>query len=612
VSDDQCVAPVKVGGDTVNVGVLDLDEIWTYTCSTELFADTTNIATVESTDSLGNVVSDTATAFVNIINPAIAIDKQASSTTVALGQVVTYTYTATNPGDDPLSDVGVDDDRCSPLTFVMGDSDLDGQLDPDETWTYTCSMALSADTINTAIVTGTDSLGAVVSDTATLSVDVVNPDINIDKQAEPEVIYAAELVTYTYIVSNPQNDALMNLSVDDDHCSGVSFVSGDGDGDEELDPGENWTYTCSMTLFADTINVATAIGYDPLSGVVSDTATAFVDVINPGVSLDKRANSTTVYAGGMVTYTYTVMNPGDDPLSDVGVSDDRCSTVSLVGGDNDQDNELDPGEIWIHTCSMTLLADTTNTAIVTGTDSLGAVVSDTATLSVNVINPDINLDKQASSDMVYAGDTVTYTYTVDNPQDDALTDVGVSDDRCSGVDLVGGDTDLDNELDPGENWTYACAMALWEDTTNVATVVGTDSLSDVVSDTATAFVSVISPAIGIDKQASALLVDAGDTVTYTYTIINPGDDPLSSISVDDDQCSPVNFVGGDTDNVGVLDPDETWTYTCSMVLLANTTNVAVAAGVDSLDGIVSDTDTVFVLVSGTGHRLYLPLVLNLD
>jgi uncharacterized repeat protein (TIGR01451 family) len=526
--------------------------------------------------------------------------------------VVTYTYTATNPGDDPLSDVGVDDDRCSPLTFVMGDSDLDGQLDPDETWTYTCSMALSADTINTAIVTGTDSLGAVVSDTATLSVDVVNPDINIDKQAEPEVIYAAELVTYTYIVSNPQNDALMNLSVDDDHCSGVSFVSGDGDGDEELDPGENWTYTCSMTLFADTINVATAIGYDPLSGVVSDTATAFVDVINPGVSLDKRANSTTVYAGGMVTYTYTVMNPGDDPLSDVGVSDDRCSTVSLVGGDNDQDNELDPGEIWIHTCSMTLLADTTNTAIVTGTDSLGAVVSDTATLSVNVINPDINLDKQASSDMVYAGDTVTYTYTVDNPQDDALTDVGVSDDRCSGVDLVGGDTDLDNELDPGENWTYACAMALWEDTTNVATVVGTDSLSDVVSDTATAFVSVISPAIGIDKQASALLVDAGDTVTYTYTIINPGDDPLSSISVDDDQCSPVNFVGGDTDNVGVLDPDETWTYTCSMVLLANTTNVAVAAGVDSLDGIVSDTDTVFVLVSGTGHRLYLPLVLNLD
>jgi hypothetical protein len=177
---------------------------------------------------------------------------------------------------------------------------------------------------------------------------------------------------------------------------------------------------------------------------------------------------------------------------------------------------------------------------------------------------------------------------------------------------VDGDSDEDDELDPGELWTYSCSMALFTDTTNVATVVGTDALSDVVSDMDTAFVSVISPAISIDKQASAPLVDAGDTVTYTYIVANPGDAPLSSVSVNDDRCSPVNFEGGDTGNAGVLDPDEIWTYTCSMVLVANTTNVAVAEGLDSLDGTVSDTDTVVVLVSGTGYRLYLPLVLNRD
>jgi uncharacterized repeat protein (TIGR01451 family) len=412
-------------------------------------------------------------------------------------------------------------------------------------------------------------------------------------------------------LTNPQDEPLSSVVVSDDQCDPVTYVGGDDNPDNDnLDPSETWTYICSTELFTDTINVATVIANDPLSGIVSDTAVALVDVINPDISIDKWANSTTIYAGSMVTYTYSVVNPGDDPLSSVDINDDLCSPVAFVGGDNDQDDKLDPGETWIHTCSMTLLADTTNTAIVTGTDSLNGVVSDTAALSVDVINPDINLDKQANPGVIYPGETVTYTYTVNNPQGNALIDVSVSDDHCSEVGFVSGDGDLDDELDSEETWIFICSMTLLSDTTNVATVVGTSPLNDVVSDTATAFVNVINPGINIDKQASSTAVSAGDTVTYTYTVINSGDDVLSNVSVSDDQCSPVTLVGGDANLNDELDLEETWTYTCLTELVTNTTNVAIVMAVDSLDSVVSDTDTATVIVSEVWYLLYLPIVLN--
>jgi len=611
VSDDQCDVPTEPdAGDVGNSGVLDLDEFWTYHCYKTLHQDTTNTVVVEGVYSLGGVVSDTATASVNIIHPAIAVDKQVTPTLIYAGETVTFTFTVTNPGDDPLSLVGISDDQCSNVEYVMGNINLDNWLDQDETWIYTCSTMLNADTINTATVTGTDSLGGIVDDMATVSVNVINSDINIDKQANPDVIYAGDRVTYTYTISNPQEDSLSNVIVSD-LCAPITYVEGDNSPYDELDPDEIWTYTCSTEVFTDTINVATVIANDPLNGVVSDTAMALVNVINPNISIEKWANSTIVYAGDLVTYTYNVANPGDDPLAGVGVSDDVCGPVTFVGGDNNQDNELDPGEIWIHTCSMTLFIDTTNTAIVTGTDSLNSIVSDTAILLVDVISPDITIDKQANPEMIYAGETVTYTYTVNNPQDDSLSNVSVSDDQCSPVIFEAGDDAPNNgKLDLDETWTYTCSMALYADTTNMAIVTGVNSLSDIVSDTTTAFVNVISPAISIDKRASSVAVSAGDAVTYTYIVINSGDDVLSNVSTSDDQCSPVALVAGDDNLNDKLDSQETWTYTCVTELLTNTTNVAIVTGVDSLDGTVSDTDTATVLVSEVWYPLYLPIVLN--
>ena len=85
---------------------------------------------------------------------------------------ITYSYRVTNPGILPLSAVTVVDDKVSPVTYVSGDVNADGILQPGEAWLYTGFSTLTEATTNTVTVTGT-SEGTVTSDTATLTVALV-------------------------------------------------------------------------------------------------------------------------------------------------------------------------------------------------------------------------------------------------------------------------------------------------------------------------------------------------------------------------------------------------------------------------------------------------------
>ena len=62
-----------------------------------------------------------------------------------------------------------------------------------------------------------------------------------------------------------------------------------------------------------------------------------------------------------------------------------------------------------------------------------------------------------------------------------------------------------------------------------------------------------------------------DTIAYTYTVTNTGNAAIAGVVVTDDNLTPGNtsddfnpsFTGGDTDNDGLLDVGETWTYTAT-------------------------------------------------
>ena len=105
------------------------------------------------------------------------------------------------------------------------------------------------------------------------------------------------------------------------------------------------------------------------------------------------------------------------------------------------------------------------------------------------------------------------------------------------------------------------------------------------------------PAIAIVKVADPTIVPAGGgTVTYTYTVSNPGDTALSNVTVEDDKCLNPAYVSGDTNTNALLDLSESWLFNCAALITVPTTNTAIAHGRDG-DTEVTAQDQAFVAVA---------------
>ena len=169
VIDDKCGPVGYVSGDINGDGKLDASEGWKYSCTTALSTTTTNtavvtgysdnaahlpaIATAISTVAVGGVPGLPNTG---LLPPLINIIKVPDRLTPlpSGGGPVTYTYTVTNPGFVAMHDVAIIDDKCLPVSFISGDSNDNGLLDPGEVWIYTCRMNISIPTRNVATARG--------------------------------------------------------------------------------------------------------------------------------------------------------------------------------------------------------------------------------------------------------------------------------------------------------------------------------------------------------------------------------------------------------------------------------------------------------------------------
>lgn len=204
---------------------------------------------------------------------------------------------------------------------------------------------------------------------------LVPPLISVEKVPAPLALPSGPgSVTYDYTVTNVGTVAMSNIVVADDTCAAVGFVSGDANGDANLDTSETWLYSCTMTLSQTTTNTVTATG-EANGFTATDTANATVVVgvalSPPLIHLVKVPKPLVLPAGGgSVTYTYTVTNPGTEPLSDVSVIDDKCTglpgRVTGHPGDLNKNDLLESNETWTFTCKTKLTASTTNTGTAEG------------------------------------------------------------------------------------------------------------------------------------------------------------------------------------------------------------------------------------------------------
>ncbi len=221
--------------------------------------------------------------------------------------------------------------------------------------------------------------------------------------------------------------------------------------------------------------------------------------------------------------------------------------------------------------------------------------------------PGIKVVKQASVPQVPAdGGPVTYTFTVTNVGNVALTNVSVTDaPSCGTITRDSGDTNANNKLDLTETWVFSCTTTVTQATTDTATALGHDGNTE-VSDQSSATVTVgdARPAIAVAKVADPTELPAGGgDVTYTFTVTNAGNVALSGVTVEDrigsgSGCSPISGPSGDTNTNGKLDVDETWVYTCSAHVTANTSDTVTATGHHGQDAVTATADASVTVAEG--------------
>lgn len=610
-----------------------------YSCSfvapvDAFFGETlTDVVTATAVDDDGSLAeaSDDASVTVMDVEPNVGVEKTADPTSVPeSGDDVTFTVTVTNTGPIPIVIFDLEDDQFGNL-IISGDC-ADAflfPLDPLEQYVCTFSRFLAGTAGQEhenwvtvwAVDSGPGGEPIFALDNATVSFTDVLPDITVDKTADPVVVSEyGETVTFTVVVTNNSTIPVELTTLVDDQFGDLN-----GEGDcfvpLTLDPGE--FSTCSFTEFmagepgAPHTNWVTATAWDNgNSDTDSDDATVSFTDEPPIIDVYKSASPSSVpETGGDVTYTVTVYNEVDEPLTLDSLIDDQfgdlnglgdCTLPQALGAFGDPSYE--------YTCSFIVSlsgeAGEIHTNTVTGSasdnDGNDATDNDDATVDFIDVLPEIGVVKTADPTLVdETGEDVTYSVTVTNYSDEALTLNWLIDDIYG--DLDGNGTcavpqTLSPYLDPG--YQYSCTFTEFvsgpagEDVVDwvEANASDNDGNEQTVSDDATVTVQDVEPNIQVEKTADPSSVpEAGENVTFTITVTNAGPVTMWLTGLTDNFFGDLDGMGScDLSPYPVLDPGEQ--YICSFtVFLAGDEgepheNTVTATGEDADDNVVTDED----------------------
>jgi len=326
-------------------------------CTGTIAAGETKTCTITNNDLPPGVTPDTPPGTIVIIKDAVPNGPQDFAFT---GPVGTFSL-----DDDADPELGNTQSFTVPSvnTYTVTETPVPG-------WgtTISCVADTTMTTITTSGLTATIFLGRANTVTCTFTNTNLVGALSLDKTVSPGVIHAGGTVTYTYKVTNTGNDVLHAVTVTDDKCSPVTGPTGDN-GNGVLDLLETWTYTCTTTLSVDTTNIASVTALDAANdsvGPVTDTAS--VDVINPGLSIQKTSDVESGNPGDTVTFSFKVTNTGDVTLTNISVDDDVLGHIGDIPS-------LSPGQSVTLTASTTL-GDTelVNVGSAQAADVIGSVV----------------------------------------------------------------------------------------------------------------------------------------------------------------------------------------------------------------------------------------------
>ena len=647
------------------------------------------------TDLSGTTISNNTPTVTDICqNDAIAITKagvfndiDTNGCSTASVDTVTYTFTVTNGGNTPLTSVTVTDPLLGGFLTATpsGDTNNNTILEVTETWVYVQDYVVTQSDIDTGSITNqatasgtgvsglvTDISGATISDdipTVTIipascfdAIAITKAGVFNDVDTNGCSTASVDTVMYTFTITNQGNTPLTSVTVTDPLLGGLltATPTGDTNNNTILEVTETWVYVQDYVVTQSDIdtgsitNQATASGTG-VNGIVTDLSGATISddiptvtivpeacldaiaITKSGVFNDVDTSGCSTASVDTVTYTFTVTNQGNTPLTSVTVTDPLLGGLltAVPTGDTNNNTILEVTETWVYvqdyvvTQSDIDTGSITNQATASGTgvngivsDVSGATVSDdipTVTIvpeacfdAIAITKSGVFNDVDTSGCSTASVDTVTYTFTVTNQGNTPLTGVTVTDPLLGGLltAVPTGDTNNNTILEVTETWVYVQDYVVTQgdiDTgsiTNQATASGT-GVNGIVSDVSGATISDDIPTVttlcqnnvialiktGVFNDANAdNCADVNETITYSFVVKNTGNTTISNIDIED---AMVNVLGGPI----TLAPGEEDAATFTAVYLitqvdidlGSITNTAIVSGLNPAGVLITDT-----------------------
>ncbi|HYI66735.1 MAG TPA: SpaA isopeptide-forming pilin-related protein [Candidatus Limnocylindrales bacterium] len=438
----------------------------------EGIANTATITADADVDESNNESGDT----IEVLCPDASVLKSAVLSPITAGDPASFTILVAAGGTGDSEGVVLTDVNETSHTWTVSGADAGAcgaDLLIEAGDTLTCNFGTIAEGDDRTITITMDSDAADcaegIANTATItadadvdpsnnessaSIDVLCPDLEIEKSTDTPVVSADDEVHYTVTVSNETGAAeARDVTITDDLPNGLTWTEDsedcviDLDGDllcEDLTipAGESFSVTLTgVTDSGDCPSIENTAQFTSSNGgngsSDSDQRGATVITVNcPDVTVDKEPVETPISAGEFAQFTIAVTNDGPGLAKNVVVTDTApagtvwevlddggASCESIVGGD---DQSI--------ICTVGDLADDASVTItiqyLTTQEDCGPLVnlvsvvasnepaentennSDTATVIVEC--PGLNFVKTADADPIDAGDEASFTLTVWN------------------------------------------------------------------------------------------------------------------------------------------------------------------------------------------------------
>ena len=268
--------------------------------------------------------------------------------------------------------------------------------------------------------------------------------------------------------------------------------------------------------------------------------------VAPGIEITKTADVTEYNApGDVINYSFEVRNIGSVQLNSIVVSDSFitgnviCPQSSLVTGEImictgqhivTQQN-IDDDVVFVNTAEVTANPTEGQLGAVSGTLTIPGPDADNSATITKVASQDSNLN---------VGDTVTYTYVVENTGNITLNNVTI-DDNHGGSGNLSAVSPAPVSLAPNESQTFTTTYEITQDdfdagqVDNTAIIDATAARGPFTSPSADEQVTMTTPTpeATFSKFADPNAdVAADDVITYTYRVDNTGDVTLDASVTD--------------------------------------------------------------------------------